>query len=126
MALTEEKVKEMEANLREAELMDADDNVEEYIQGDLWSFTGQTRGWFYFTHKRMIFAGGLLGVENFSIAYTDIKEVKKCMISLFIPTGILISAEDPKTGKVKKYKCSVMKRDNWIEFLTKKSGVSCN
>lgn len=123
MAMSEAKKQEMENNLREAGYMGAEDHVEEYVQGDLWSLGSQTRGWFYFTKERMIFCGGLFGTSNFSISYGDIKEIKKCTVGLFIPTGVLVSAVDAESGKMKKYKCSVMKRNKWIEFLCCKSGV---
>ncbi|NLL78465.1 MAG: hypothetical protein GX234_01405 [Clostridiales bacterium] len=70
----------------------------------------------------MIFVSGW-GVNSFAVKYSDIREIKKCMISMFIPTGILVTAVD-ENGKNKKYKCSVMKRAQWMEFLSKKTGIA--
>ena len=108
MALTQEAKQQWEATLREGELMNVDDCIEAHVQGDYWEFLGgQTRGNFFFTKEKFIFVSGL-GVTNFS----------------FIPTGIKVSAMNPEKGKIKSYKCSVMKRNDWIALLTEKSGVT--
>jgi len=125
MALTEANKVKWEETLRELELLGAEESIEEHTAGDYWPFTGQVRGNYFFTKDKMIFVSGF-GLENFVIPYKNIKEIKKCMISLFIPTGIKITALDEEKGKDKKYKCSVMKRNNWIEYLAQKSGVNCN
>lgn len=124
MALNEKKKKEWEETLRELNLMDGDESIEEYTKGDYWTFTSQTRGQYFFTAKRVIFVGGL-GLKSFAIKYQDIREIKKSMVGLFIPTGITVTAEDTDSGKRKKYKFSVMKRKNWIGLLSDRSGVSC-
>ena len=125
MTLTADKKNEWESTLIELKLMNQGDSIEENIQGDYWTFTGQTRGNYFFTKEKMIFISGW-GIESFAIPYSDIKEIKKCMISLFIPTGIKLTVFDQNKGKEKKYKCSVLKRNDWIEFLSKKSGIDCN
>ncbi|MDD6224159.1 MAG: hypothetical protein PUB18_04070 [bacterium] len=125
MTLTEKKKNEWEKTLLKLKLMSEGDSIQKHTSGDLWNFTGQTRGNYFFTKEKMIFVSGF-GVETFSIAYKDIKEIKKCMIGIFIPTGIKITALDPIKGKEKKYKCSVMKRKSWMEFLSQKSGVTHN
>lgn len=71
----------------------------------------------------MIFISGW-GLEKIVIPYSKIKAMKKCFVGPFIPTGIKITALD-ESGKEKKYKFSVMKRNNWIEYLSGKSGVAC-
>ena len=125
MALTEANKVKWEETLRELELLGAEESIEEHTAGDHWPFTGQVRGNYFFTKEKMIFVSGF-GLENFVIPYKNIKEIKKCMISLFIPTGIKITIFDEEKGKDKKYKCSVMKRNNWIDYLSQKSGVTCN
>lgn len=124
MDLNEQKKQEWEKTLRELQLMSEEDVIEEHTAGDYWWLTSQTRGNFFFTREKFIFVSGF-GLDNFAVKYTDIKEIKKCMISFFIPTGILVTADDKESGKTKKYKCSVMKRQNWMEYLSKKSGVAC-
>lgn len=124
MALTQEAKQQWEATLREGELMNVDDCIEAHVQGDYWEFLGgQTRGNFFFTKEKFIFVSGL-GVTNFSINYTDIRELKKTFVGPFIPTGIKVSAMNPEKGKIKSYKCSVMKRNDWIALLAEKSGVT--
>lgn len=124
MALQEAKKTEWEKTLRELKLMDEQDGIEEHVKGDWWKLGSQTRGNFFFTKEKFIFVSGF-GLDNFAIRYTDIKEIKKTMINFFLPTGILVTAYDEEKGKNKKYKCSVMKRKNWMAFLSGKSGISC-
>lgn len=89
----------MGKNLKELELMSADDVIEEHTQGERWTFPdSQTRGNFFFTREKFILAGAL-GLKNFSIKYSDITELKKTMISIFIPTGIMVTANNPESGK---------------------------
>lgn len=124
MALKEEKKAEWEKTLRELKLMDEQDGIEEHVKGDWWSLGSQARGNFFFTKEKFIFVSGF-GMNNFSVPYTDIKEIKKTMINFFIPTGIMVTAYDKESGKNKKYKCSVMKRKDWMAFLSGKSGAPC-
>lgn len=124
MALKEAKKLEWEKTLKELKLMEEDDFIEEHTAGDYWHFGTQTRGNYFFTKEKFIFVGGF-GINNFSMKYTDIKEIKKSMINFFIPTGITVTADNQKDGKTVKYKCSVMKRQNWMDLLSSKSGVSC-
>lgn len=123
MALTEEKKLEWEQTLRDLKLMEEGDAIEEHTRGDYWFLTSQTRGNFFFTKEKFIFVSGF-GVDNFSIKYSDIREIKKCMISLFIPTGFKVTADNQDKGKTKKYKCSVMKRKDWMQLLAGKAGIS--
>lgn len=122
MALKEADKAKWEETLRELDLIGTEEKIEEHTAGDYWSFTGQVRGNYFFTKDKMIFISGF-GLENFVIPYKNIKAIKKCMISLFIPTGIKVTVFDEQKGKDKKYKCSVMKRNDWIEYLSQKSGV---
>ena len=77
----------------------------------------------FFTADKIIFIGGL-GTEQIVVPYNKIKAIKKCFVGPFIPTGIKITALNEQ-GKEKKYKFSVMKRNNWISLISEKSGVSC-
>ena len=124
MALTEEKKAKWEETLRELELLNEGETIEDHTAGDSWSWTGQTRGNYFFTKDKLIFVSGF-GIDNFVIKYNDIKAIKKCFVGPFIPTGIKLTALNEK-GKEKKYKLSVMKRNNWIQLLETKSGVTCS
>lgn len=123
MALTEEKKKKWEETLRELNLIDENDSIEEHTQGDYWQLAAQSRGNFFFTKEKFIFVSGF-GVNNFAIKYTDIRAIQKCMLNFFIPTGITVTADNQENGKTKKYKCSVMKRAKWMELLSEKANVA--
>lgn len=125
MALKPAKQAEWEKTLKELELISEDDCIVEHVQGDRWTFSSQTRGNFFFTKEKFVFVGGF-GLKSFAVKYSDIKEIKKCMISMFIPTGIRVTAFNPESGKEERYKCSVMKRKNWMAYLSEKSGVACS
>ena len=124
MKLTEQKKKEWEDTLKEIELMPAADSIQEHTQGDLWEFLAQTRGNYFFTETRFIFTGGLLGAYNFSIPYNAITELKLCNVGTLpiIPTGIKVTYTD-ENGKVCKKKCSVLKRKEWLAYLTERTSV---
>lgn len=123
MALNEQKKQEWEKTLKELELMEEGDVIESHTKGDYWKLGSQTRGNFFFTRDKLVFVGGF-GLDNFSVKYSDMKAIKKCMINFFIPTGILVTADNQENGKTKKYKCSVLKRKDWMQVLSAKSGVS--
>ncbi len=81
---------------------------------------------FLFTDEKFIFTGGLLGVSNFAVKYSDIKELKLVNVGgliPIIPTGIKVTCLNPENGKTVKHKCSVMKRKEWMEYLRKKAGL---
>lgn len=121
MNLLKEKVDEIEKNLKEGKLIDEDDSIIEVEKGDYWEkflfFNMQTRGYYYFTKKSIIFIGGALGNTQFVVNYKNIKEIKKCNVAFFIPTAIKLTVYDEKKNKNKKYKLSLLKRDKWINFI---------
>lgn len=121
MNLLKEKVDEIEKNLKEGKLIDEDDSIIEVEKGDYWEkfifFNMQTRGYYYFTKKSIIFIGGSLGNTQFVVNYKNIKEIKKCNVAFFIPTAIKLTVYDEKKNKNKKYKLSLLKRDKWINFI---------
>lgn len=123
MALTEEQRLEIEKTLKEVELMSADDVLEDCVKGDYYSMMKQIRGQYYFTRERVVFMSGW-GLETFGINYTDIRDIKKSTVGPFMPFGVTVSAEDKESGKVKKYKFSLMKRAQWIDYLAKKAGIA--
>lgn len=124
-----EKAKWKQA-LTDLSLMDAGDEVQEAVMANWLEMTAKVvgtwvKGNMVFTKERVIFVTAF-AVSNFSIRYSDIKEIGKCNISWFFPMGIVLEAADPKSGKVKTYRCSVSKRQKWIEYLSEKTGVSCS
>ncbi len=123
MKLPEAKRLEWEKTLKEAELISASDSIEEHTQGDYWTLGSQTRGNYFFTKEKLVFISGW-GLNNFAIKYSDIRGLKKSQISFIIPTGITVTALDPEKGKEKKYKCSVMKRKEWIAYLSERAGIT--
>lgn len=126
MKLKPDAVAKWESTLRELEYISDDDHIIEHTQGDLWEMMSQTRGNFFFTNEKFIFVGGLLGVSNFAVKYSDIKELKKVNVGGLIPvipTGIKVVCRKPDSDKTVNHKCSVMKRKEWIEYLSQKAGL---
>jgi len=121
MKLSQSKKEEWEKTLKEVNLMDAEDVIEEHTQGDLWAFWTQTRGNYFFTKEKFIFISGF-GMESFSVAYGDISGLKTCNVGGLIPvipTGIKVSFMNDQ-GKLVTKKCSVMKRKEWIAYLVER------
>lgn len=128
MKLTEQKKTEWEQTLRDAGFIGLTNTIQEHTQGDLWEFFSQIRGNYFFTTEKFVFVGGLGGMTFFSIPYNKITELKRCNVGgliPFIPTGIRVIYTD-ENGKIKKKKCSVLKRKDWLAYLQGKSGVSSN
>ena len=122
MALSEAQKQEWEKTLRELELISEEDALEEHTAGSYWWLASQTRGNFFFTKEKFIFISGL-GFDNYAIKYSDIRAIKKSVVGPFIP-AITVTAFVPEKGKEKRYKCSVWKRQKWIDLLCKKSGIN--
>lgn len=121
MKLSDKKKAEWEKTIRELNLMNEDDVIEEHVQGDLWTFMSQTRGNFFFTRKKFIFISGF-GLESFSVDYGNISGLKTCNVGgliPLIPTGIKVSFIN-EDGKAVTKKCSVMKRKEWIAYLVER------
>lgn len=120
MKLSEKQKNDWIESLKKLGYMAEGENLVEHTAGDYWEFrVTQVRGNFLFTEKTMVFVGGLLGNNNWGIPYEKITELKKCNVGgllPFMPTGIKITYTD-EDGKSKKKICSVMKRNDWIDFL---------
>lgn len=121
--MKQEELKEIENSLKEADLIDNDDSLIITEKGDYWErflfINLQTRGYYYFTKKAIVFIGGL-STTKWSIKYKNIKSIKKCNVALFIPTSIKITAYDEKKNKDVTHKLSLLKRDKWIKFIEEK------
>lgn len=84
--------------------------------------TGEWKqGWIYFTEKKIVYPTGLLD-ENIVIPYESIRRIEKCSQG-FIPMGIAVTYDDPKTGSETEDRFSISKRDKWIAFLSEKAGL---
>lgn len=118
-----EMIAKWEEVLNELELLEEGEHVETHEQGDFWDFGGQHRGHYYFTDRKVIFVGGF-GLNQVAIPYKSIQAIKPCNVSLFIPTGIKVTAINEK-GKNQNYKLSVMGRKKWMAFLSAKTGIAC-
>ena len=125
MKLSEKQKNDWIAALKNLGYLPEGENLVEHTAGDFWEFLfSQVRGNFFFTEKTMIFVGGMLGSTNWAVPYEKITEIKKCNVGGLIPimpTGIKIFYTDEK-GKSGKKICSVLKRNNWIDFLNSKIG----
>ena len=120
MKLKPDAVAKWESSLREKGY------IIEHTKGDLWDMMSQISGNFFFTNEKFIFVAAFLGTGSFSLKYSDIKELKFVNVGgiiPIIPTGLMVIAQDPESGKNKKYKCSVMKRKEWNEYLRGKAGL---
>ena len=96
MKLKPDAVAKWESTLRELEYISDDDHIIEHTQGDRWEMMSQTRGNFFFTNEKFIFVGGLTGISNFVVKYSDIKEMKTVNVGGLIPvipTGIRVLQE---------------------------------
>lgn len=126
MKLNEAKKNQWEQKLRELNYISGDDQIIEHVGGDKWELATQTSGNFFFTNEKFIFVANFLGSGSFSVNYSDIKELKLVNVGgliPLIPTGILVSVQNPENGKMEKHKCSVMKRKQWLEFLRTKANL---
>ena len=111
----------MGKKLKELELLKEGDFIVEMVKGDYYSF-GQNRGSYFFTNEALIFVSGF-GVTTAVLPYCNIKEIKKCFVGPFIPTGIKVTDFDEKKGKNKKHKLSVLGRKKWMEYLSQKQEI---
>lgn len=122
MNLSMAKKKEWEDLLKEYDLIKEGESIEEHTAGDYYTLLDQKRGNYFFTQEAVIFVSGY-GFNNVVMPYKDIKEMKKCFVGPFIPTGIKLSVINEK-GKLKKHKLSVLKRASWMEYIAKRAGIS--
>lgn len=121
MALDEKKLAEWTNTLKELKLMDDTDEIIDHSYADYWEklvliANNQVKGNMFLTKERFVFCSGF-GTTNLSFLYSDIQNVSPCKIGPAIPTGILFEVNDEKSGKIKKYKISVMKRQEWIDKI---------
>ncbi|MDE5777178.1 MAG: hypothetical protein K2I10_01505 [Lachnospiraceae bacterium] len=122
MGLSEKDKNEWEKVLREGDLMKEGDSIVESVKGDYY-YLGQNRGTYFFTNEAVIFVSGFGGTSAV-LPYKNIKEIKKCFVGPFIPTGIKVTVFDEEKGKEKKHKLSLLSRQQWMDYLSNKSGVA--
>lgn len=123
MNLSEKDKKDWIDAMKNLELWDENDDIEEVVRGDYWTLWTSTRGRYFFTRNKVIFISGW-GATTFTAPYTDISAIKKSIVMPFLPFGITLTVKDSKNGKDKKYKMSVNGRNKWIAFLEQKTGVT--
>ncbi|MBP3702866.1 MAG: hypothetical protein J6I65_03665 [Lachnospiraceae bacterium] len=126
MALKEKQRQKWEEVLKELNLMEANDTVEDAVMANNREMMSWYKGNLIFTKERIVFYSGALGTSTFSIKYSDIRTIGKCMVSGFVPMGIKLEVFDPEKNKEVNHRISVSKRNKWIELLTSKSGVACS
>lgn len=127
MNLSPQKREELENTLRENGFMSAEDSIEETEKGDYYpSSMNQVRGSYYFTHEKIIFISGW-GTHSFAIKYTDILTIEKSFVGLFMPFGVTLTVNEGENGSLAraKYKLSLLGRAKWIDYFSKKAGISC-
>lgn len=127
MALKEKDKKKWEEALKNLGLMGENDEVEDAVMGNSRSMMAWEQGDFIFTKERFIFSQrGIVKTSDYSIQYSDIRSISKCLANGIFPMGIKVEAFNPEKNKVEIHKCCITKRDKWIELLSEKSGVSCS
>lgn len=127
MANQEKTLARWQKALIELNLIGSDDKVEDCVMANWSSFNfGPIGNWrqgtLIFTKQKLVYMTSF-GVSQFAIDYADIREVKKCFAG-FLPMGMLVSAYDKKTDKIKKYKFWLSGRGKWIRKIVEKSGVA--
>lgn len=92
MALKEKDKKKWEEALKKLELMEENDEVEDAVMGNSRSKMSWEQGDFIFTRERFIFScRGILSTANFSIKYSDIRFISKCMTN-----GLICFLKNPE------------------------------
>lgn len=124
--MNDKKKEKLKSNLVELGLMEPEDTIIECLQANyreklLGNMGRWKQGWIYFTEKKIVYPTGLL-YENIVIPYESIRCIEKCSQG-FIPMGIAVTYDDPKTGSQTEDRFSIMKRDKWIAFLSEKAGL---
>lgn len=126
--MNEKKLLKQQKNLIDAELMEADDRLIDFVQCSYLEKVPYIRvgkwkqGWLYFTERKIICLVGFVG-GKVVISYKDIRKIEKSYQSLF-PMGIKITCQDPENGEEKWEKFSVSGRKKWLALLEEKTGIS--
>ncbi len=85
-----------------------------YISPVFGSFGTWSRGYGYFTDKKIIHTRGF---RNIMIEYKDIIKMERSR-QFFLPIALKITYK--KEDKIVTDKISLMKRENWIKFIEEK------
>ncbi|MBQ9989502.1 MAG: hypothetical protein IJP31_00955 [Lachnospiraceae bacterium] len=122
--MNEAKKEKLKQKLVKANLMDSNDtiidclqaNYKENLLGKIKS--GWKQGYIYFTQEKIVF----VAIGSISIPYHKIRKLEKST-QFFLPLGMDVTYEDPD-GKTILQKFSLQKRNDWIDFLAEKSGIT--
>lgn len=127
MANSEKQLSRWQRALTDLNAISSNDKVESYHPANWASmsfliFGSWRQGTLLFTKEKLVYMT-TFGVNQFSIDYSDIREIKKCFAG-FLPMGMLIMAYDKKTDKIKKYKFWVSGRKKLMQQLSEKTGIA--
>lgn len=90
------------------------ESLQHAIKGDYWEKGllgySQKRGYIWLTNERIHVEAGFTKIIDIDLK--DIVELKKCNISLFIPTGVDVVTRENKT-----YRLSILKREEQIQKI---------
>lgn len=126
MKQSENKVLLVEEEFKSEGLMSEEDTIIDNIACDYYNIL-KNSGFFYLTKERIIFKGGF---HNLSIPYSDISNVRKCPLGVFIPyklvaflmpLGLRVTAKNPDTGLTQKFNFSIAQRNQWFNFIKEKT-----
>ena len=127
MANKDRQIEKWQQVLIDSNLINTHDKVEDYIMANWASssfaiFATWRKGTLIFTEQKLVYMTAF-GVSQFSIDYTDIREVKKSFAGI-LPMGMTVSAYDKRTDKIKKYKFWLTGRGKWMKKIIEKSGIA--
>lgn len=90
------------------------ETLQHEIKGDYWEKGllgySQNRGYIWLTNERIHVEAGFAKIIDIDLK--DIVALKKCNISLFIPTGVDVVTHEDKT-----YRLSILKREEQIQKI---------
>lgn len=125
----EAKLEKQKTNLVKLGLMEETDKLIDYFQAGyverlIGKFGQWQKGWAYFTEERLIVITGLLE-ENIVIPYQNIRALEKRAQGV-AQIAIAITYENMQSGEIVSDKISVMKRDQWMQFMAERARVAAD
>jgi len=121
------KLEKQKNNLVKLGVMEESDQLVDFFQASyverlVGKFGKWQQGWAYFTEERLIVITGMLD-ENIVIPYKNIRSLEKCSQGV-AQIGIAITYENMENGETVSDKVSMMKRDQWMQFMAEKANIT--
>ncbi len=121
------KLEKQKSNLIKLGVMEESDKLVDFFQANyvqrlVGKFGKWQQGWAYFTEERLIVITGMLD-ENIVIPYKNIQSLEKCSQGV-AQIGMIITYKNMTNGETVSDKVSMMKRDQWMQFMAEKANIS--